>query len=233
MADMVFLKSWQKGLFDSLIFLGFFIFYDRGIGLVSLMAYNGSYYDDHYFLLQTLLLISLSSMILFYLKRRYGLRLWQVKPLSSRVAFAVALGLIWNALVIFTEGLLPLSANGQAWANLLINSTGVYYDELILLHMLILGPLIEELLFRGCLMALMDKCPLIMKLSVSALLFSLMHTYAYPFSLIHVAYFFLSGLGFAVTYTYSKTLIVPIICHILFNTYLSLDFVVEVLRVYM
>lgn len=99
--------------------------------------------------------------------------------------------------------------------------------------MLILGPLIEELLFRGCLMALMDKCPLIMKLSVSALLFSLMHTYAYPFSLIHVAYFFLSGLGFAVTYTYSKTLIVPIICHILFNTYLSLDFVVEVLRVYM
>ena len=92
-----------------------------------------------------------------------------------------------------------------------IGSSGqVASSVLYLLVVASIGPLSEELFFRGFLYnSLRLHCPVVLALFLQALVFGAMHS----FNLTHSVFAFFLGLALAVVYDWRKTLITPIFVH--------------------
>ena len=91
-------------------------------------------------------------------------------------------------------------------------------DKGILLHVLILAPVVEEVIFRGYIYRILkSKLPIIFSMIISSTLFALIHYNVLSYILLFVLSIFL-------TYIYERngSIICPIIIHSLFNLMMSI-----------
>lgn len=90
-------------------------------------------------------------------------------------------------------------------------------DKGILIHVLVIAPIVEEVIFRGYMYRILkSKIPIIFAMIVSSTLFSLVHYNVLSYILLFVLSIFL-------TYIYERngSIICPIIIHSLFNLMMS------------
>lgn len=91
-------------------------------------------------------------------------------------------------------------------------------DKGILLHVLVIAPIVEEVIFRGCIYRILkSKIPIIFATIISSTLFALIHYNVLSYILLFVLSIFL-------TYIYERngSIICPIIIHSLFNLMMSI-----------
>lgn len=91
-------------------------------------------------------------------------------------------------------------------------------DKGILLHVLIIAPIVEEVIFRGYIYKILkSKLPIIFSMIISSTLFALIHYNVLSYILLFVLSIFL-------TYIYERngSIICPIIIHSLFNLMMSI-----------
>jgi membrane protease YdiL (CAAX protease family) len=90
-------------------------------------------------------------------------------------------------------------------------------DKVLLLHVLIMAPVVEEIIFRGYIYRILKtKIPIMFAIIISSTLFSLIHYNVLSFILLFVLSIFL-------TYIYERngSIMCPIIIHSLFNLMMS------------
>lgn len=126
-----------------------------------------------------------------------------------------------NLLTIFLQLLLKkdLTSVNQANIESMISPNNLY-SYLLVIPIVIIGPLVEELIFRKCIFNIIPNK--ILALIVSCLVFGLLHTISYDYDLISLIiitlpYFFA---GVAFSYCYIKT--DNVICSYLLHAFLNL-----------
>ena len=86
-------------------------------------------------------------------------------------------------------------------------------DKIILIHVLVIAPIVEEIIFRGYMYRILkSRTPIIFAMIISSTIFSLIHYNVLSYILLFVLSIFL-------TYIYERngSIICPIIIHSLFN----------------
>ncbi len=122
-----------------------------------------------------------------------------------------------NAWIVERLGATP----HQELVNSLIENRGLLDDAVIVLGIGVVGPLFEEILFRGMLLrALREVMPAPAAIASSALIFALHHD---PQSALPV---FLLGCVFGLAYVRTQSIVAPFVAHALFNM-LQLFFVIR------
>ncbi|WP_458453239.1 CPBP family intramembrane glutamic endopeptidase [Methanobrevibacter sp.] len=128
---------------------------------------------------------------------RISLKTWFLLAVTSYI-FALGSGLLIDD---------ALTAYG--FYNILTYTTLIGYD---LLFSVILGPIVEEILFRGILFNRFNiKLPMTIAILSSSLLFSLLHPNAAILSS------FIFGITMCITYLLTENILVPITLHMLNN----------------
>ena len=90
-------------------------------------------------------------------------------------------------------------------------------DKIILIHVLVIAPIVEEIIFRGYMYRILkSRIPIIFAVIISSTIFSLIHYNVLSYILLFVLSIFL-------TYIYERngSIICPIIIHSLFNLMMS------------
>ena len=109
-----------------------------------------------------------------------------------------------------------------------ISSTGVL---ILVIAMVIIRPVTEELIFRGALVnAYFKGWKLYAEIWLPALIYSGLHFLHTPFSLGACIIYFLPSVIFGTLYYRSKTLLSPILGHILLNLYYTLPLLLSVFK---
>jgi len=135
-----------------------------------------------------------------------------VKSVLAAVCIAVGLYFSINALMILVEWVLPVLIEMY---NMMIEAAGVATDTIIVVaYTILLGPILEELCFRGVTFAILEKSgikPRIVIL-ISSLFFGAMH-------LIPVQVFYATIVAFFLGYLRYKyrSIMITVFTHILFN----------------
>lgn len=221
----------DKSLFN-IIAMGLIMFFHLSIPkcLDILFPFYG-FYSDLYYLYYVLL--DTVTIILAYLlfKQVNNEELYQNKLLTLeniRILCISLLG-IYSVEYFLIKHLTNSTANSQAINDFLYYSTGKYYSYLFLLLICLLGPIVEELIYRGLLMnALFRKSTYGIDIFISACLFSMIHIYKYPWSTIAFFIYFVYGLGFAMIYHYSRNLKLSMVAHVAVNTFISIPYIIYV-----
>lgn len=93
------------------------------------------------------------------------------------------------------------------------------YGFLMIICVALIGPIVEELIFRKSLFALGDKCKLnrIITIILSSVFFGLIHVISGG-DFVEVFPYVFMGLAMGISYQMSKTLLVPVIVHVFQNT---------------
>jgi membrane protease YdiL (CAAX protease family) len=95
--------------------------------------------------------------------------------------------------------------------------SSLFEDKVILIHVLVIAPIVEEVIFRGYMYRILkSRIPIIFAMIISSTLFSLIHFNVLSYILLFVLSIFL-------TYIYERdgSIICPIIIHSLFNLMMS------------
>lgn len=109
-----------------------------------------------------------------------------------------------------------------------ISSTGVL---ILVIAMVVIRPVTEELIFRGALVnAYFKGWKLYAEIWLPALIYSGLHFLHTPFSLGASILYLLPSLIFGTLYYRSKTLLSPILAHILLNLYYTLPLLLSVFK---
>ena len=109
-----------------------------------------------------------------------------------------------------------------------ISSTGVL---ILVIAMVVIRPVTEELIFRGALVnAYFKGWKLYAEIWLPALIYSGLHFLHTPFSLGASILYLLPSLIFVTLYYRSKTLLSPILAHILLNLYYTLPLLLSVFK---
>ena len=109
-----------------------------------------------------------------------------------------------------------------------ISSTGVL---IVVIAMVIIRPVTEELIFRGALVnAYFKGWKLYAEIWLPALIYSGLHFLHNPFSLGASIIYLLPSVIFGILYYRSKTLLSPILAHILLNLYYTLPLLLSVFK---
>ena len=109
-----------------------------------------------------------------------------------------------------------------------ISSTGVL---ILVIAMVIIRPVTEELIFRGALVnAYFKGWKLYAEIWLPALIYSGLHFLHNPFSLGASIIYLLPSVIFGILYYRSKTLLSPILAHILLNLYYTLPLLLSVFK---
>ncbi|MFV8063619.1 CPBP family intramembrane glutamic endopeptidase [Streptococcus pluranimalium] len=192
------------------------------------------YYSDSYYLLYCFLFgvaILLASSLLRI--HQDAVSIWRV-PCGLKdwgIFMAILSGIAFFMILIFQFWGRD-TGNSQAVNDLLYQSSGVYYPYLFLLLSCLLGPTLEELLYRGLLMTpFLNRQTYGLDMIASASLFSLIHLYQYPWSANAFVIYFVYGLGFAGIYRFSKNMRLAILAHVSVNTLLSMPYILYLLEV--
>ena len=140
-----------------------------------------------------------------------------MREISAVTVFVILIGVGTSTLITY----IALTMNLSFLVDFLNQPTfytglnSFYYNALIFLLIVIFGPIVEELLFRGVILnRLAVKWGLTVSIILSSLLFGILH--------LDLIGSFIFGLMMAVIYIKTQTLWAPIICHILNNFIASL-----------
>jgi membrane protease YdiL (CAAX protease family) len=163
-------------------------------------------------------LVSLPFYYLFFRKRKQELATFvsvrSIHPLCIPVL--VVLGLSFNVIIEFFMALLqqidllkPLFESYQQHSGIIMN--GGFWLSLIVIG--VIGPIFEEILFRGLVFGEMRKISKVwVALLIQALLFGVIH-----FNVVQGIYAFLAGLLLGYIYYRSNSIVAPMIMHISIN----------------
>jgi uncharacterized protein len=207
---------------------------DIAVGVFLLVVWRSIYFIPHawignvsqYYLVLTIgLLLGLIVLLAYpiWIIRRRGARCESVFPGIGACAkeFAVAIPLTVGILVLLAALKFFLEKIcGQTWVLSKVwedTATRATLAEIILLMIygLTLGPIAEEIFFRGFLYnAFLRRCWPMVAACLQAILFTAMHLYEWRPSLI----VFLLGLILAGIYAWRKTLLAPIFVHAMLNS---------------
>lgn len=119
---------------------------------------------------------------------------------------------------IFNMTFLPAPSNGEAVGRMLDDAISTQNQWLFMVTVILIGPIREELVFRGLIFANLKKWNKdIISMLISASLFSLLHL---PFNHLRVTDFlvyFMSGIVFAHFYKKTRSISWVILLHIIWN----------------
>lgn len=119
---------------------------------------------------------------------------------------------------IFNMTFLPAPSNGEAVGRMLDDAISTQNQWLFMVTVILIGPIREELVFRGLIFANLKKWNKdIISMLISAILFSLLHL---PFNHLRVTDFlvyFMSGLVFAHFYKKTRSISWVILLHVIWN----------------
>jgi uncharacterized protein len=127
----------------------------------------------------------------------------------------VKTGLVWSfafGAVVFSAGIAMLAAGTDPIAAIRPAAPETFF-RLFLLTAVIIGPMAEELFFRGILYSFLRRSGMVAATGITTVLFALAHYSGGGFPLIQVT----GGLLFAASFEYSKNLATPVTIHILGN----------------
>ena len=187
--------------------------------LLGIYPYGLSFIEQEYVFYLGVVIISIVSCVLLRLQG-FG-EILRFRSFSWKTIGELLLGffaLIAWAMVI--HELFPLPANQQA-----INEQQYVWMELFIFnaYAMIVGPIGEELVFRGLLMKNLEKISIFsLEALVSASLFSMGHTLLYGWSVTDFMTYFGMGCIYAFLFKKSETIYPAICLHILWNSFVLL-----------
>lgn len=122
--------------------------------------------------------------------------------------------------VSFLRG--QVSYNQQSIDYMIASSQGEYFAPLFLLSTCITGPIIEELICRGLVMRTFFKDSRYgLDIVASGLVFCMGHILGLPWSVLDFLGFFIGGMVFAGLFRLTKSIVYPILLHVIWNSFLS------------
>ncbi len=144
--------------------------------------------------------------------------------LSIPIIFVIgwALQIVANLSVSGLESALNLvtestSENQQILEDMLTNA-GFLPLVLLIFSIVVMGPLVEELIFRRTIFVLLARKNIVIAFVISSLLFGLIHVVSAG-DYLYIIPYFVMGLTFAGAYQFSKNIWTPIILHMLWNAF--------------
>jgi membrane protease YdiL (CAAX protease family) len=156
-------------------------------------------------------------ILLILITLRQGKKLIPIGLAPATVSQGFKKGLLWSAGCGAVAGLslvILILSGIDVLAFFRMRPAGSPKDILLLFGVgAIIGPLFEEIFFRGILYGFLRRWGFFVALSISTVLFVLPHASAYSAPVTQAA----GGLLFAVAYELEKNLIVPITIHVLGN----------------
>ncbi len=130
------------------------------------------------------------------------------------ITCVLLIGLIVGPAVKLVEVLFNIQRSMDPMLQWLQHAHNSYLALTILIMAITIGPVVEELFFRGFLYnALKTRLPLWVAAVAQAVIFSLLHNY----NLLNTFAVFLLGIAFALVYEFRKNLLSPVLTHVFFN----------------
>ncbi len=115
-------------------------------------------------------------------------------------------------------GIESTDAENQLGLEHILKNADIFYQILLIISVVLLGPIVEELIFRRTIFAWLAKYSIVLSYIVSSLAFGLLHVVSggdYLFLILYAA----MGVVFGGAYHFSKNIYTPIIVHIIHNTF--------------
>ncbi len=160
----------------------------------------------------TRLLQGTALVLILFLSRRGVSPGLTGKRLAWGIKTGIAACALMGAIAIMAGTILYLAdINFRPWINIPLPENALF---LYCLTGCLIGPVVEELFFRGFVYTYLRKFGILPAIILSALLFALCHPYLKGLPLIQ----FSGGLLFAGSFEYSQSLATPLIIHIIGNT---------------
>jgi membrane protease YdiL (CAAX protease family) len=165
-------------------------------------------------------------ILLILITLRQGKKLAPIGLEPTTLARGFKKGLLWSACFGAAAGLsffILILSGVDVLAFFRIRPPGGFRDVLLLFCVgAIIGPIFEEIFFRGILYGFLRRWGFFVALSISTVLFVLPHAAAYSAPVTQAV----GGLLFAIAYEVENSLVVPITIHVLGNLAIfSLGFV--------
>jgi membrane protease YdiL (CAAX protease family) len=152
----------------------------------------------------------------FWRARKHGVEVRWPGPMRLLTGFAISLPVVFGLLLLLvTAGFLlsRIAPNSSAMPPVFREATSheqVAFVTAILILAVTIGPICEEVFFRGFLQnALRNRWPMAVATVVQSLIFAVMHT----FGALHAAVAFFLGLFLTLVYEWRKSLVVPVFVH--------------------
>ena len=164
-----------------------------------------------YALLFSSILNILYFVIIFKIKKENPIKKVSVSNIIKYLSFGVLFNLMISFILNAIFGIIPSSANLEleSMTNMIMSGNFI----VVLLSVGILGPIVEELVFRYGIFKQLEKINYIFAIIISSLLFGIMHM-----NLVQSTYATLLGILFAFVYHKTNNLMYPILLHIGINS---------------
>jgi membrane protease YdiL (CAAX protease family) len=164
-----------------------------------------------YALLFSSILNILYFVIIFKFKKENPIKKVSISDNVKYLGFGVLFNLMISFILNAISGIIPSSANLEleSMTNMIMSGNFI----VVLLSVGILGPIVEELVFRYGIFKQLEKINYIFAIIISSLLFGIMHM-----NLVQSTYATLLGILFAFVYHKTNNLMYPILLHIGINS---------------
>lgn len=164
-----------------------------------------------YALLFSSILNILYFLIIFKMKKENPIKKVSNIDIVKYLGFGVLFNLMISCILHVIADIIPSSANSELEAMTSTIMSGNFF--VVLLSVGILGPIVEELVFRYGIFKQLEKTNYIFAIIISSFLFGIMHM-----NLVQSTYAMLLGILFAFVYHKTNNLIYPILLHVGINS---------------
>ena len=150
-------------------------------------------------------------VIVFKIKKENTIKKVSIVDIVKYLGFGVLFNLMISFILHIVSGIIPTSANLELENMTNTIMSGNFF--IVLLSVGILGPIVEELVFRYGIFKQLEKINYIFAIVISSFLFGIMHM-----NLVQSTYAMLLGVLFAFVYYKTNNLIYPILLHVGINS---------------
>ena len=196
------------------------------IGLTLILTFRAIRMFSFYYAMQFLVVLSyaipmLATIGVFlignaWLKPKIQKKDFRWKGHSFWKYFVILMGTNFFGTMVFQmiQNLIEILTHQHFLSSSGLSFTGVAgIDIFLILYIVLIGPIFEELLFRGVILRTLDRYHRVFAILISSLLFGLMHM-----NLVQSIVTFFIGCVLAYASLKEESLMVPIVLHILNNT---------------
>ncbi|MDC2805123.1 CPBP family intramembrane glutamic endopeptidase [Leuconostoc suionicum] len=163
----------------------------------------------------------INFLFVIYLIRLYSSidSIFEIPKLNGLLITGIGF-ILYYLVTKYLSQLIIVNNNQAAW-NAASTNSSVIAVYIQLFHAVLLGPLLEELVFRGLFIKTSDsKLMFYLKMLLSSVLFSSIHM-AYGFEMFPFIYYIIMGIIFSLVYWLGKKLQYSIFLHIIINVIAS------------
>lgn len=172
--------------------------------------------DDLFFSLRFFLYTLCGVWGAYLLRQEKAFKIHWPKKGISLLVMTFVVSLLWN---LFMSRIVPQTGNGQAIRSF-FNSSSPYLYGLTALKLMLLGPFVEEVIFRGLAMTLLRPYQAYyLDCILPSAVFGLLHVPFKDFSPLEFLIYFVSGLIYAFLMRRSQSLGFCILNHAIWNSF--------------